>query len=61
MEQADDDPTETNAQRRIRESQIFVLIRRFRDTMIQYNQETVSHRDRCKKVIVCELELGKLI
>ncbi len=62
MEQAlniRDDPEETHTQRRIKESQIFVLTRRFRDTMNQYNQEAVSHRERCKKAIVRELEIGR--
>jgi hypothetical protein len=27
--------------------------------MIEYNKETVTHRDRCKKVIVRELEMCK--
>lgn len=47
------------AQWRIRESQIFVLSRRFRDMMIKYNQEVVLYRDKCKDAIVRELELCK--
>ncbi|CAF0911984.1 unnamed protein product [Rotaria sordida] len=61
MEQAKqncDDHDKTNAQWRVKESQIFVLTRRFRDTMVAYNQETMSHRDRCKSVIVRELEMS---
>ncbi|CAF0830151.1 unnamed protein product [Rotaria sordida] len=61
MEQAKqncDDHDKTNAQWRVKESQIFVLTRRFRDTMVAYNQETMSHRDRCKSVIVRELEIS---
>jgi hypothetical protein len=27
--------------------------------MNQYNQEAVSHRERCKKAIVRELEIGR--
>jgi len=54
-----DDHEKNNAQWRIKESQIFVLTRRFRDIMAQYNQETVIHRERCKKAIARELELGK--
>ncbi|CAF0852441.1 unnamed protein product [Rotaria sordida] len=61
MEQAKqncDDHDKMNAQWRVKESQIFVLTRRFRDTMVAYNQETMSHRDRCKSFIVCELEIS---
>ncbi|CAF3843133.1 unnamed protein product [Rotaria sp. Silwood1] len=61
MEQIKDncnDHDKQNAQWRIQESQIFVLTRRLRDTMIQYNQETIAHRDRCKKIIVRELEIS---
>jgi hypothetical protein len=64
MEQARDnrdDHDKNNAQWRIKESQIFVLTRRFRDIMTQYNLETITHRERCKKAIVRELEIGKLI
>jgi hypothetical protein len=62
MEQAQenrDNNEKTNAQWRIQESQICVLTRRFRDTMTHYNQETVSHSDRCKKAIIRELEMGR--
>jgi hypothetical protein len=62
MEQARenrDDHDQINAQWRIKESQIFVLTRRFRDTMTRYNLETVLHRERCKKAIVFQLEIGK--
>ena len=45
---------------RIRQSQIFVLTRQFRDTMIEYNKEAVLHRERCKKIISRELEICKL-
>lgn len=54
-----DDHDKSGAQWRIKESQIFVLTRRFRDTMTQYNQETVLHRERCKKAIVHELDICK--
>jgi hypothetical protein len=54
-----DDHDNKNAQWRIKESQIFVLTRRFRDTMTHYNQEAVSHRERCKKAIVRELAICK--
>ena len=53
------DHNETNAQRRIKESQVFTLNRRFRDTMNQYNQEVLAHRDRCKVIILRELEMGR--
>jgi hypothetical protein len=59
MEQALDDHDKNTAHWRLKESQIFVLTRRFRDTMIEYNKEAVSHRERCKKCIVRELEMGK--
>lgn len=52
------DPDQNSAQRRIKESQLFVLSRRLRDIMMEYNRETVTHRDRCKKVIVEQLRLG---
>ncbi|CAF1429677.1 unnamed protein product [Adineta ricciae] len=48
----------TSAQWRIKESQIFVLTRQFRDTMIEYNKEAVLHRERCKKIIARELEIS---
>ena len=59
MKETQNDYDETNAQRRIKESQINVLTRRFRDIMLEYNKETVVHRERCKNVIVCELEMCK--
>ena len=46
------------AQWRIKESQIFVTIQRFRDTMTHYNRETLQHRDHCKNIIMRELEIG---
>jgi hypothetical protein len=49
----------SHSHRRIQESQIFVLTRRLRDTMSQYNQESMQHRERCKKAIVRELEIGE--
>ncbi|UJR31397.1 hypothetical protein I4U23_018891 [Adineta vaga] len=36
----------TSAQWRIKESQIFVLTRQFRDIMIEYNKEAMLHRER---------------
>ena len=62
MEQEQDNAgnsNRTNAEKRIKESQIFVLTRQLRETMIRYNQETTAHRERCKRVIVRELELCK--
>jgi hypothetical protein len=59
IEQTLDNRNETNTQRRIKESQIFILNRRFRDTMNQYNEETLTHRDRCKHLILCELKMGR--
>ena len=53
------DSDKINAQWRIKEAQVAVLTRRFRDTMIKYNQETVSHREQCKKIIVRELQICK--
>ena len=59
-EQENCDPREKNdAQWRIKESQIFVTTRRFRDTMTLYNQDMVAHRERFKDVIVRQLELCK--
>ncbi|CAF0967201.1 unnamed protein product [Adineta steineri] len=48
----------TNAQRRIKESHLFVLTRHFRNVMIEYNQEAVLHRERCTNVISRELALS---
>ncbi len=62
MEQTQEDQDDTDkasAQWRIQESQIFNITRRFRDVMNQYNQESVSHRERCKRVIVRELEISE--
>jgi hypothetical protein len=47
----------TSAQWRMKESQIFVVIKRFRDTMNQYNQDCDSHLEKCKSIIKRELEL----
>ncbi|CAF4311376.1 unnamed protein product [Rotaria socialis] len=58
MEQANDTHDKQSAQGRIRESQIFVLTRRLREVMIQHNLNTVAHRERCKKIIVHELNLS---
>jgi len=46
-----------SAQWRIKESQIFNMTRRFRELMNQYNLESDAHRERCKKVIMRELEI----
>lgn len=54
------DAEKCSAQGRIKESQIFVLTRRFRNIMNQYNQDAIVHRDRCKKAISRELEIGSL-
>ena len=62
MEEAQCKQNETNkasAQWRIRESQIFNVTRQFRDIMNRYNQESVLHRERCKKIIVRELEISE--
>lgn len=53
------DLNESSAQWRIRESQTFVLFRRFRDTMAEHHKESLTHRERCKKAIVYELEMSK--
>ena len=58
MIESQTDSEKASAQGRIKESQIFVLTRRFRDIMNQYNQEALAHRDRCKKAISRELEIG---
>jgi len=52
------DAEKCSAQGRIKESQIFVLTRRFRNIMNQYNQDAILHRDRCKKAISRELEIA---
>jgi hypothetical protein len=52
-----DDTDKASAQWRIQESQIFNITRRFRDVMNQYNQESLLHRERCKKVILRELDI----
>jgi hypothetical protein len=54
------DRNETNAKRRIKELQLFNLNRRFMDTMNQYNQEALAYRERCKNVILRELDMGRL-
>lgn len=54
------DRDKNSAQGRIRESQIAVLTRHFRNVMTQYNLETVAHRERCKRLISRELDLGTL-
>ena len=51
------DQERSTAQGRIKESQIFVVTRRFRDMMNQYNHEFLHHRDKCKKAISHELEI----
>jgi hypothetical protein len=53
------DRNETNAQRRIKESQLFNLNLRLQNTMNQYNQEVLAYRERCKNVILRELEMGR--
>jgi len=60
MEQTLENHNETDkasAQWRIKESQIFNMTRRFRDVMNQYNIESDAHRERCKRVIMRELEI----
>lgn len=62
MEQAhemQDDEYKASAQGRIKESQIFNITRRFRDVMQQYNLESIVHRDRCKNIILRELEISE--
>jgi hypothetical protein len=54
-----DDADKANAQWRIKESQIVNMTRRFRDVMNQYNLEFVSHRERCEKIIMRELEISE--
>jgi hypothetical protein len=54
-----DDTDKANAQWRIKESQIVNMTRRFRNVMNQYNLEFVSHRERCKKIIIRELEISE--
>ena len=53
------DLNESNAHRRIRESQVFVLFRRFRDTMAEHHKESLAHRERCKTAIIRELDMSK--
>jgi hypothetical protein len=57
IHEQEDNHVKSTAQRRIQEMQIYVVIRRFRVIMNQYNQESILHRDRCKKAIACELEI----
>ncbi|CAF3964022.1 unnamed protein product [Rotaria magnacalcarata] len=47
-----------SAQWRLKESQIYNITRHFRQIMIQYHEECVAHRDRCKKAIKRELEIS---
>ncbi|UJR15278.1 hypothetical protein I4U23_002231 [Adineta vaga] len=51
------DADKASAVWRIKETQIFNLTYRFRQVMQKHNQEFVSHRERCKKVISSELEI----
>lgn len=57
----DTDLNESNAHRRIKDSQIFVLNRRFRNIMAEHHKETLAHRERCKKAIIRELDIGKFV
>jgi hypothetical protein len=59
IQENQDDNDKATAQWRIKESQIFNITRRFREVMNQYNHEAVVHRERCKKVIVRELEISE--
>jgi hypothetical protein len=62
MEQVEanqDDADKISSQGRIKQLQIFNMTRRFREVMNEYNQEFVLHRERCKRAIVCQLELSK--
>ena len=64
MEQTQQDQSmdeKASAQWRIKEGQIFTITRRFREVMNKYNLESVSHRDRCKRAIMRELDLSKSI
>jgi t-SNARE complex subunit (syntaxin) len=57
--QADQNQTEKGStQWRIKQSQIFNITQRFREAMNQYNLESVTHRERCKKSIMRELEIS---
>jgi len=58
IQENQDDADKANAQWRIQELQIFNITRCFREVMNQYNQESVVHRERCKKVILRELEIS---
>ena len=61
IQEKQDAAQRTSTQERIKESQIFGITRRFRETMNQYNQESVAHRERCKKTIARELEICKRV
>jgi hypothetical protein len=55
--QEDDDQSST--QWRIKELQLFNATRRFREVMNKYNQESLLHQDKCKKIIKRELEISE--
>jgi hypothetical protein len=57
VQENQDDIEKASAQWRIKESQIFNTTRRFREVMNHYNQASVLHQDRCKKIIIRELEM----
>jgi hypothetical protein len=61
IQENQNDAQRLSTQGRIKESQIFGITRRFRETMNQYNQESMVHRERCKKAIVRELEICKRV
>ncbi|CAF1269344.1 unnamed protein product [Adineta steineri] len=48
-----------NAQRRIKESQLFALTWHFNKTIIEYKKEAFSHRERCLKEISRVLEIHR--
>ena len=50
-----------NAQWRIKESQIFVTTRRFRDMMGLYHQDMIAHREQYKNMIVRQLEICEFV
>lgn len=49
--------SKTQAQNRIEQSQLFVLARKFRDVMNDYNQVQVGYRQKCKERIQRQLEI----
>lgn len=49
--------SKTQAQSRIEQSQLFVLARKFRDVMNDYNQVQVGYRQKCKERIQRQLEI----